>query len=120
MKYYKRNLKPLARNLRTAQTKEEFILWHKIKNKQMLNVNFYRQKPMYGYILDFYCPKAKLAIEVDGKYHNADHSSEYDSIRDKILLECYKIKTLRFTNHEIQNFIKKVIVNIYYEVKRRI
>ena len=69
MQPYKPTLKPLARNLRGNMTDAEQRLWSKLRRKQILGVQFYRQKPLANYIVDFYCAAANLVIELDGSQH---------------------------------------------------
>lgn len=68
--YNRQENKTLRQKLRRQLTKGEVILWKYLKNKQMLGYSFHRQKPLYNYILDFYCPQLKLIIEVnDSEYY---------------------------------------------------
>lgn len=62
-------LKVYARELRANQTDGETLMWHLLRNRQVLDAKFRRQHPMAGYLLDFYCPAAHLAIELDGSQH---------------------------------------------------
>jgi very-short-patch-repair endonuclease len=66
---FDRKLKPLARNLRANMTDAAQLIWSKLRKKQIGNAQFYRQKNIGHYIVDFYCPKGKLIIEVDGGQH---------------------------------------------------
>ena len=66
---YNPELKPLARSLRSAMTESESALWYRVRGKQISGVQFYRQKPIGNYIVDFYAPRVKLVIEVDGSQH---------------------------------------------------
>ena len=63
---YNKSLTQLSRNLRRNMTDAERLLWSKIRSKQLKGFQFYRQKIIGNYIVDFYCPKSKLVIEVDG------------------------------------------------------
>lgn len=65
MQPYKSTLKLFARNLRNNMTDAEQLLWSKLRRKQILGVQFYRQKPLANYIVDFYCAAANLVIELD-------------------------------------------------------
>ena len=62
----------------------------------------YRQRPIHHYIVDFYCPKLKLVIEIDGESHFTPEAQEYDQKRTEIL-EGYSLKVLRFTNEQVIN-----------------
>lgn len=75
MKYYptyNSKLKPTARVLRNSMTPAEILLWSGLKAKQFCGLQFYRQRPLGNYIVDFYCPAKKLVIEVDGGHHCYD------------------------------------------------
>jgi very-short-patch-repair endonuclease len=69
MLIYRKKLKPYAGSLRQNMTESEILLWSKIKGKQLANYIFYRQRIIGDYIVDFYCPKVKLIIELDGGQH---------------------------------------------------
>jgi len=105
---YENKLKFTSRKLRNNSTKEEIILWNHIKRRKILDVQFYRQKPLNGYIVDFYAPKVKLAIEIDGGYHYTQEQMEYDDIRNKILIST-DINIKRIPNFLINNKLELVI-----------
>ncbi len=67
--YYNLKLKKLVRELRNDSTLSEVVLWNQLKVRKMRNYQFMRQKPIAGYIVDFFCSKLKLVIEVDGASH---------------------------------------------------
>lgn len=95
------NLKPKRQTLCNHATIPEQILWKLLKNSQT-GYKFRRQFSVRGYILDFYCPHQKLAIELDGSIHKL--SQEYDRYRTKYL-EAFGIKVIRFTNNQIEKNI---------------
>lgn len=64
MKEYKKSLKKFSRELRNNLTDAEQLLWFRLRRKQILNLQFYRQKPIAGYIVDFYCAAVNLVIEL--------------------------------------------------------
>jgi very-short-patch-repair endonuclease len=66
---YNPRLKTIARSLRISLTDAEQRLWNRLPAKQILGVQFYRQKPIGNYIVDFYAPAARLVVEVDGSHH---------------------------------------------------
>ena len=72
---YNRRLKTKARSLRTNPTDAELHLWYRLRRKQILGVQFYRQKPIGNYIADFICHTARIVIELDGETH--DFESRY-------------------------------------------
>jgi len=69
MERYNQTLKENSRALRTNMTDAEQMLWLHLRRKQIQGVQFYRQKPLLTFIVDFYCPAAKLVIELDGSQH---------------------------------------------------
>ncbi len=93
-----RDMKALRRQLRSNGTPAEGRLWNILKGKKVGGLQFRRQYSVGQYILDFYCPALKLAIELDGNYHYNTANSEHDMDRDEELLNDYGIQTLRFEN----------------------
>jgi len=108
---YNKNLKHHARQLRNNMTDAERHLWTKIRMKQLKGYQFYRQKPIGDYIVDFFCPKAKLVIEMDGSYHLVGEKIEYDRMRDDCLTSL-GLRVLRFTNTEVLTNIEGVVESI--------
>ncbi|MDC0977684.1 endonuclease domain-containing protein [bacterium] len=98
--------KEFARNLRKKQTKAEEILWQALRNRKLKYLKFRRQHILEGFVVDFYCHKLKLAIELDGYIHIKQ--KEYDKIRQS-LIETEGIRFLRFTNEEIINNLDSVL-----------
>ena len=62
MKPYNKNLKQASRKLRNNMTEAEKLLWSRLRGKQLLGLQFYRQTPILNFIVDFYCPVANLVI----------------------------------------------------------
>jgi very-short-patch-repair endonuclease len=104
---YDRKLVERSKHLRKSMTPAEKFLWSKIRMKQ-LGCWFYRQKPVGEYVADFYCPRAKLVVEVDGGQHFIDEIIEYDKIRNEYM-EGLGLRTIRFTNTEVLTNIEGVI-----------
>ena len=72
---YNAHLKHNARQLRKNFTDSESALWSRLRNKQLLGIQFYRQKPIGEHMVDFFAPRAKLVLEVDGSQHlTGDHA----------------------------------------------
>lgn len=113
------NLKEPARHLRSNQTEAELLLWSKIRRKQIAQVQFYRQRPLLNYIVDFYCPKAKLVIECDGSQHYTTQGFEKDNIRDSCLAEL-GILVLRYDNRQILTQIDAVVEQVDDFVRGRL
>jgi very-short-patch-repair endonuclease len=101
----------LARKMRLNMTDAEKNLWNELKEKKLNGYKFRCQHPVYRYILDFYCPAAGLAVEIDGDIHKSRH--DYDEFRDEFLKNC-GITTLRITNEEIIYNITDVLQRIYH------
>jgi len=97
---YSNRLKTRARSLRSNPTDAELYLWHRLRRKQILGVQFYRQKPIGKYIADFYAPAAKLVVELDGAQHLTVDQARYDAQRSKYL-EQLGLKVLRFDDREV-------------------
>ena len=109
---YNPHLKNKARNLRKNMTDCEWVLWSRLRGKQLLNVQFYRQKPIGDYIVDFFAPKAKLVIEVDGSQHKVAKHAANDLRRDEFLTGA-GLKVLRFDSREVLNKTDAVVEVIY-------
>ena len=94
------NLKPLKENrkaLRNNMTAAEAALWKMLQKSQLDGRKFRRQHSVDGYVLDFYCPSERLAIELDGAHHFTIHGSENDQERTAHLNQ-YNIRVIRFEN----------------------
>jgi len=96
-------------------TDAERRLWAKIRMKQIRGCQFYRQKPIGDYIVDFFCPKAKLVIEIDGSQHLVGDTIKYDRIRDEYL-SSIGLRVLRFTNADVLTHIERVVESIEGEI----
>jgi len=97
---YHPKLKELARKLRNKSTKSEIKLWQFLKSKKMMGYDFHRQKPIGNFILDFFCNKLKLAIELDGYTHTFEEIAEKDALRQERLKEL-GITVLRFCDEDV-------------------
>jgi len=97
--------------LRKNMTLAELVLWKKLKDKNLIKDKFRRQHPTGKFILDFYCHKYKLAIEIDGEIHKTDEMKEYDLNRSSELNK-YGITVIRFSNDEVIFNIASVITTI--------
>jgi type I restriction enzyme M protein len=101
-----------ARELRKNQTKAEELLWLLLRDRKLNNLKFRRQHPLsVGFIIDFYCAKQKLGIEVDGGYHNNKEQQKRDTERTKIINK-YGIKIIRFSNDNILNNTESILEEI--------
>jgi very-short-patch-repair endonuclease len=105
------NLKTTRDNrikLREKQTDAERKLWSRLRNKRFLELKFYRQTGIGGYIADFYCPTHLLVIEVDGGQHFVEYSKVYDQKRTEFFADL-NIRVLRFTNFNVLTNIDGVM-----------
>jgi very-short-patch-repair endonuclease len=92
-------------------TDTEIFLWNKIRRKQLYGYQFYRQKNIGNYIVDFYCPAAKLVIEVDGGQHYSADNISKDEQRDDYL-SSFGLKILRFSDREVFKNFEGIIEKI--------
>jgi len=104
-----------AKCLRNNLTEEEIILWGRLK-EDIANYKFRRQHPISNYIVDFYCHKLKLVIEVDGSIHSSEENQKLDEIRQKNL-EKLGLIVFRFTNENVRNKIQNVLDKINEFIK---
>ena len=101
-------LKAKRRALRNHMTEHEIILWSRIQNRQLGGFKFRRQYSVGPYVLDFYCARRKLAIEIDGGGHFEEEQIIYDQKR-QAFIEQFGIRFLRFTNLDIRNNLSGVL-----------
>ena len=115
MLYYNQKNKTNSRKLRSNQTDAEMLLWSRIRRKQIKNIQFYRQKPIGNFIVDFYAPSAKFVVEVDGGQHFEEVYMEQDKKRD-LYLKQLNLKVLRFDNLQVLQSIDNVLEVIFEEI----
>ena len=113
--YNKTSQKEKRRVLRKNMTKAEVMLWLELKNKKLLGQRVLRQYSVGSYVVDFYFPQVRLAIEIDGATHITDEELEYDRDRQDEIEEL-GIKFLRFTNPEIYYELDNVLDSIKRKV----
>lgn len=112
MLFYNRKLKVNARALRKNMTDAEKLLWSRIRRKQLKGRQFYRQKIIGNYIVDFYYPKTRLVIELDGSQHYGEEGMKRDKKRDAYL-KSVGLKVLRFSDREVFENLNGVLERIY-------
>ena len=105
-------------HLRKNTTDAERELWSILRNRQMVGLKFFRQYSIGPYILDFYCPERRLAVEVDGGQHADSHGQEHDAQRDSYLQEL-NIRVIRFWNNDALQNIGGVGQRIKEEAGKR-
>ena len=97
-------------------TDAECLLWSRVRRKQIKGAQFYRQKPLGSYIVDFYCPAAGLVVEVDGGQHFTEEGKAKDKRRDDDLAGL-GLKMLRFSNSDVLKEIDAVLQVIWENVE---
>ncbi len=108
----------IARANRKNQTNAEKKIWEEVlRNKNLKNYKFLRQKPLDNFIADFYCAKLMLVVEIDGDSHS--RQKEYDILRSERLRE-YGIRVIRYRNDDIINNISGVIQDLLSKIKNRV
>ena len=105
-----KEIRERARELRREMPPAEQRLWERIRDRQLAGAHFRRQHAVGTYIVDFFCAKSKLVIEVDGDTH-ADQVT-YDAERTKWLNEQRQYRVVRFTNRDIYGGLDDVLVTI--------
>ncbi|WPR73587.1 endonuclease domain-containing protein [Algoriphagus sp. NG3] len=113
---YNKSLKEFSRELRSHSTLSEILLWQKIRASQFRGYGFNRQKPLDNFIVDFYCKKLNLVIEIDGESHFYEEAILEDQKRQKIL-EDLDLNFLRFLDIDVKNNMGYVLheLNLYID-----
>lgn len=113
---YNKNMIPRAKEMRRPMTKHEALLWYRYLHTYP--IRFQRQKTIGSYIVDFYCHRAKLAVELDGAQHYYERAG-YDAVRTEFL-NAAGIKVLRIPNHVVDCDFAGACLMIEREVNKRI
>jgi very-short-patch-repair endonuclease len=113
---YNPKLKDLAKQLRKNSTLSEVLLWQQLKGKQMMGYRFHRQKPIQNYIVDFFCHKLMLAIEIDGITHNEKIA---DDIQRQQEIELLGIHFLRFDDNDVKRNLAGVLEAIKMWIEKQ-
>jgi very-short-patch-repair endonuclease len=108
MVFNKASVKGRRKQLRSTMPEAEVILWSQLKNKQLSGIKFRRQYSVGRYVVDFYCAKKKLAIEIDGDSHYMLHAPERNEGRQQ-WIEQFGIRFLRFTNDDVRKNLHGVL-----------
>jgi len=119
MRTYARYLKSYARRLRTGMTDAEQRLWYHVRRKQLCDVQFYRQKPLGRWIVDFYAPAVGLVVEVDGGQHFAPDAIAKDTARTAALVRM-GLTVLRFDDRQVLLETDAVVEEIWRFVETRV
>ena len=112
-------LQSKARTLRKNMTDSELKLWSRIRRKQIFGLQFYRQRPIGQYIVDFYCPMAGVVLEVDRAQHIDKLSMQNNSRRDSYLKQ-QGVKVLKFDNLQVLKQLDAVVEKVCQTVASRI
>ena len=107
-----------ARLLRKKATEPERILWRQLRNRNFAGYKFRRQHPFDDYVLDFYRPSVKLAIELDGGGHNYRAGQTRDLTRSQFLAR-HGVIVLRFWNHQVRQELDSVVRAIWVALEER-
>ena len=107
----RKELKAFRRNLRKNLTPAEVALWQHLKAGKLNGTSWRRQFSVGDYILDFYCPVAKLCVELDGEGHFTMQGDTYDYDRTEFL-ESLGIRVLRFENKDVWDNVELVLETI--------
>ncbi len=115
----RRNRNEISRRLRREQTPEEKALWKALRSRRFAGFKFRRQHELAPYFLDFYCPLAKLAVELDGFGHGLPDQRSQDTERDTFLA-ARGIEVMRFWNHEWNKNREGSLMEIWAALTRRV
>lgn len=110
--------KKFRQQLRNNMTKAEVMLWNRLKGKQLLGYKIRRQYGVGKYVIDFYCPKVKLGIEIDGDSHFTEKGLKHDGERDDYISN-ENIELIRITNTEIYENLDAVVKYLADEFQKR-
>ena len=102
-----------ARRLRREMSPVERVLWRRLRSNQLLGWHFRRQQVIAGYIADFYCHSAGLAVEIDGDTHD---DPDRDAARDRVLAQ-RRVRVIRFTNQQVLHEMDSVLEVILRELQ---
>jgi len=105
------DVRQYAKKLRGDMTQAEIILWSRLRRRQLDGWQFRRQLPIGRFIVDFACPQAKVAVEVDGATHSSDREQAYDAERQK-LIETQGWTVLRVSNTDVYENLDGVLQTV--------
>jgi very-short-patch-repair endonuclease len=106
------------KEFRRESTEAEKALWDVLRDRRLLDVKFRRQYGVGGYILDFYAPQLKFAIEVDGPIHDTNFSKDYDRIREEYL-DDVGIEVIHVKNDDVLNSSAELIEQVTVILRER-
>ncbi len=115
--HYSNTLKQRSRQLRNNSTLSEILMWNQLKGKKVRGCQFMRQKPIGQYIVDFYCSKLRLVIEIDGESHAG--RERYDAERSEYL-ESLGLTVLRFADGDVKRNMEGIVRVLHDYIDRRV
>lgn len=115
--FYNKDINNIAKTLRKQMTRQERHLWYDFLRNYYVKV--YRQRTIDNYVADFYCPAAKLVVELDGGQHYTEKKMLVDKHRSLIINQC-GIHVVRIPNNEIDNNFYSVCTYLDSIIKKRI
>ena len=114
--YNNKTFRDRRRELRNNQTHAEKLLWKHIFRNKVFGLRFLRQYGVGPYILDFYCPKIRLGVELDGSIHKEKENKIYDKDRERFL-ESLDINIIRFWNYDVLNNLAETLNKLQNKIK---
>lgn len=111
--------KAFAKKLRRKQTKAEKEFWTICQTLRQEGVIFWRQTVLCGYVADFWCPKLKLVVEIDGGYHLTEEQQAWDKKREQVMKRSLGAQTIRFTNAEVYTDLAGVERRLREAIRKR-
>jgi very-short-patch-repair endonuclease len=114
-----RRKKNYAKKLRRKQTRAEKEFWTICQTLRKEGVVFWRQVVLCGYIADFWCPKLKLVVEIDGGYHMTEEQQAWDKKREKVMRRDLGAQTIRFKNAEVYTNLTDVERRLREAIRKR-
>jgi len=117
LRHVRKDLIDRARGMRSEPTRTEALLWEKLRKRQLGGLKFRRQHIIHVFIADFYCPAAKLVIEIDGPVHAVQE--DYDQEREACL-KALGYEVVRFSNEDVKGEMEMTLACIYDVCMERI
>jgi len=111
--------KKFAQKLRRKQTESEKMFWSLCQQLRTEGIVFWRQVVLCGYVVDFWCPKLKLVVEIDGGYHMTEEQQAWDKRREQVMKRSLGAQTIRFTNAEVYASMSDVDQTFRAKIKTR-
>ena len=115
-KFNAKSQKPVRQRLRNEMTRSEKMLWYYLRGSGLDGYKFRRQQGVGQYIVDFYCPRVKIAVELDGDSHFRSGAALHDRVRQNFI-EAQGIRVLRFTDNDVRDSLPDVVALITRELR---